>query len=141
MTHPNILPRLIYGCVAVALGSVIMPGAQAVDTNATTNGADVVLSAYDNSNNRPDPFLPVKLKNVATNPRGTVGLDADLKLQGILADPAKPVAIINRQPVALNETVTLRLPSGEMMVKAIRIERDRVVLRAGDREIELQIPR
>lgn len=141
MTLKNILRWFMTGASALVMEILFVPMAQATDTNATPTAADIALSSYDNSNNRPDPFLPIKLKNVATNPRSTVGLDGDLKLQGILADPAKPVAIINRQPVALNETVTLRLPSGEMVVKAIRIDRDRVVLKAGDREIELQIPR
>ncbi len=105
---------------------------------ATADPNEIPRSAYSNQNSRPDPFLPVKLKGIGLEAKASVA-DQGLHLQGILWDPVKPAAIINRQRVVLNETVVLKLNMGECTVKATRIERERVVLKMDTREIELQL--
>ena len=97
-------------------------------------------SSYNNANNRPDPFLPVRLKGRGPDPVVTVN-EGELHLQGILWHPTRPVAVVNRQRVFLNDTVTIRLNSGEHSVKAIAIEREKVVLKVDDRQVELVLER
>lgn len=75
---------------------------------------------------------------MASEDKATVS-DSELKLQGIVMHPTKPIAVINRQSVGLNEQVTLKLRSGEIAAKAILIERSRVVLKIGDRNVELRL--
>ena len=99
-----------------------------------------VPSTYNNANKRPDPFLPVKLKGRGPEVKVTFN-DSELHLRGILWHPTKPVAIINRQSIGLNETVTLKLSSGEFSAKAVSIEREKVVLKLGDHEVTLQLER
>jgi hypothetical protein len=116
-------------------------GTAAASAPGNQNGApDLALSTYGNANNRPDPFLPVRLKAKGAETKGIVD-ESELQLQGILWDPTKPVAIINRQRVSLNEVVTLKLSSGEHLVKATAMHRDRVVLKVDDREVELRMAR
>lgn len=98
-------------------------------------------SSYSNTNDRPDPLLPVRLKGArGAEPRLTVN-QSDLRLQGIIWHSSKPAAVVNRQRIGLNETVTIRLTSGDHAVKAIVIDRDRVVLKVDDRRVELQLER
>jgi hypothetical protein len=117
-------------------------GVVATNTNATASiaGNGLPQSVYSNANNRPDPFLPVKRKGSHSDTRLAVN-ESELHLKGILWHPTKPVAIVNHQPIALNETVTLKISSGDVTAKAISIERERVILKLSDRQIELQLER
>jgi hypothetical protein len=99
-----------------------------------------VLSIYSNSNKRPDPLLPVRLKGKRHDPKVAAD-DREMRLQGILWHPTKPVAVVNRTSIALNESATLKLSTGEFQVKAIAIERDRAVLLVDDRQVELRLER
>lgn len=119
--------------------------ASAISLNAANSQAPdgkfgVSQSHYSNNNNRSDPFLPVRLKGRGPEPRIAVS-QSELHLQGIIWHATKPVAVINRQRVELNGSVTLRLNSGDRTAKAVAIERDRVVLRVDDRDIELVLER
>lgn len=122
----------------VCAGQSKVWGASGKTDGASTDRVLTVQSAYSNTNNRPDPFLPVKLKGKSASPMASVN-DHELHLQGILWHPTKPAAVVNRQSIALNETVTLKLSSGDVPVRAISIERDRVILKIADREVELQL--
>jgi hypothetical protein len=99
-----------------------------------------VKSVYNNLNNRPDPFLPVKSKGKGVEAKADFD-DGEFKLQGILWDPTNPVAVVNRKRIFLNESATLKLPSGEATVTAVSIDRNRVVLKVGSRQVELQMER
>ena len=110
------------------------------DAKTDTGSPGLPQSSYNNTNNRPDPFWPVKRKSSGPDLRSAVN-ESELHLKGILWHPTRPVAIINRQPMALNETVTLKLSTGDVAAKAISIERDRVVLMIAEHRVELQLER
>ena len=144
-SYQRLVPIIIPSCMGIALvlassSLLAVPGTKSPDTGQPkeeTKGV-VTISVYDNSNNRPDPFLPVGMKRKGPEAEATLS-DTELKLQGILWDPEKPIAIINRQRVGLNQTVSLALRAGEVTVTAIAIQRDKVVLKLDKRQIELEL--
>lgn len=131
--------------MSLVFGSLLATAISGEANQAPTNPSlpqpeAMVRSVYSNANNRPDPFWPVKLKSLGANVPVSVDY-SDLQLQGILWDPEKPVAIISRQRVGLNQTVAVNLRGGVVQVKAVSIQRTNVVLKIGDRQVELRLER
>jgi hypothetical protein len=135
-------------CLAALVASVAisMPAAvlAAAPSEAPGNGgaaaSSIPQSSYSNANNKPDPFLPVALKGKPSDTNAPVST-FELQLQGIIWHPTKPAAVVNRQRIELNETVTFKLNSGSLTVKVIAIDRNRVVLKSGEQQIELRLAR
>lgn len=140
LTHMQLVSLVTFGSFVLA-STAIGTGSVAPNTDAKPSVELPSKSSYSNTNNRPDPFLPVKLKGAKSADSKAVFDDRDLHLQGILWHPTNPVAIVNRQRLFLNEPATLKLSSGDTTVRAVTIERDRVVLKIDNRQVELQIER
>jgi hypothetical protein len=136
-THRSALVAALMASVALS----VPVGSTAAAANAASSApslSSIPRSAYVNSNERPDPFLPVRLKNKGSEPLVPVN-HGELQLQGIMWHPTKPAAVVNRKRIELNETVTLKLNTGDHAVKAVVIDRDRVVLKMGEQQIELRL--
>lgn len=126
--------------VLVVAASRLLAAPSATNAVPSSDKDSPAVSTYHNDNNRPDPFLPAKMKGKGVEARAVFD-DREFHLQGILWHPTNPVAIINRKRVLLNETMTLKISSGDAIVKAVTIERDRVILNVGNRQVELKLIR
>src|SRR5690242_12569673 len=89
--------HVIMMCSFIALEPASAVSAVTSDAN-TNEAATASKSTYTNSNNRPDPFLPVKLKNKSFEAKVVLD-DRELHLEGILWHPTTPAAIVNRQRI------------------------------------------
>jgi hypothetical protein len=98
---------------------------------------ELKLSNYDPTKER-DPFTKGSTpKVVATN--SPAAATFVFHLDGILFESTNPSAIVNGKLLTLDKIVNLNGGNGQIQVKAIEIVRDRVVLEAGGKRIELHI--
>ncbi|NQU11052.1 hypothetical protein HQ590_09700 [bacterium] len=91
------------------------------------------LSSYQPTSTR-DPFLPAHAKVSSTVVSAGQG---EFRLQGLLYDSTSPAAIVNDQMVILNKPTILLTTLGPVEVKAIEINRRRVVLDVGGEKVDL----
>jgi hypothetical protein len=103
----------------------------------TESSLELKPSNYDPTKER-DPFAKAGTTKAATTNLASAATFV-FRLDGILFEPTHPSAIVNGKLLTLDKIVSLKGGNGEIQVKAVEIVRDRVVLEAGGKRIELQI--
>ena len=119
---------LVLGAALVSLGAALKVAEPAVPV--------LRLSTYHPTTAR-DPFQSAQAQAPAALavPAG----QAEFRLQGLLLDGSRPAALINNQLVVLNKPVNLLTSRGPVEVKAIEINRRRILLEVGGEKIELPV--
>jgi hypothetical protein len=115
---------------------LICASAGAVEQPKAEFSADIRLSTYKPVKQR-DPFG--KTSNGIREVKSQSGSVLGLQLDGILYQAKNPTAIVNGQLVTLNKIVTLNTGNEEIVIKAIEISRERVLLEANGRKLELNL--